>query len=71
MWLKLTATWFRQDAAARAAEIFFREKKADWITFTSSSTVKNLRRNCRPRGPAGDSHCIDRPGDFPRSARMA
>jgi len=29
-------------AAARAADIFSREKKPDWITFTSSSTVKNL-----------------------------
>jgi uroporphyrinogen III methyltransferase / synthase len=29
-------------AAARAREIFAGEKKPDWITFTSSSTVKNL-----------------------------
>jgi len=30
------------NAAARAQAIFTREKKPDWITFTSSSTVKNL-----------------------------
>ena len=30
------------DAPARAREIFSAEKKPDWITFTSSSTVKNL-----------------------------
>ena len=30
------------NAAARAHEIFSAEKKPDWITFTSSSTVKNL-----------------------------
>jgi uroporphyrinogen III methyltransferase/synthase len=30
------------NAQARAHEIFSREKKPDWITFTSSSTVKNL-----------------------------
>ena len=30
------------NAAARAREIFAAEKKPDWITFTSSSTVKNL-----------------------------
>jgi uroporphyrinogen III methyltransferase / synthase len=30
------------NAAARALEIFSSEKKPDWITFTSSSTVKNL-----------------------------
>ena len=30
------------DAAERAREIFESEKKLDWITFTSSSTVKNL-----------------------------
>ena len=30
------------DAPARAREIFADEKKPDWITFTSSSTVKNL-----------------------------
>ena len=30
------------DAAARAREVFSAEKKPDWITFTSSSTVKNL-----------------------------
>ena len=30
------------NAAARAREIFSAEKKPDWITFTSSSTVKNL-----------------------------
>ena len=29
-------------APARAREIFSAEKKPDWITFTSSSTVKNL-----------------------------
>ena len=29
-------------AHARAREIFSSEKKLDWITFTSSSTVKNL-----------------------------
>jgi uroporphyrinogen III methyltransferase / synthase len=31
-----------QGAAARAKEIFSGGKKPDWITFTSSSTVKNL-----------------------------
>jgi len=30
------------NAQTRAHEIFAREKKPDWITFTSSSTVKNL-----------------------------
>ena len=30
------------EAAERAREIFFAAKKPDWITFTSSSTVKNL-----------------------------
>jgi uroporphyrinogen III methyltransferase/synthase len=30
------------NAPARAREIFSAEKKPDWITFTSSSTVKNL-----------------------------
>jgi uroporphyrinogen III methyltransferase/synthase len=30
------------DASARASEIFSGDKKPDWITFTSSSTVKNL-----------------------------
>ena len=30
------------EAAARAHEVFSSEKKPDWITFTSSSTVKNL-----------------------------
>ncbi len=30
------------NAAARAHEVFSGEKKPDWITFTSSSTVKNL-----------------------------
>ncbi len=30
------------NATARAREIFSSEKKPDWITFTSSSTVKNL-----------------------------
>jgi len=30
------------NAAVRAREIFSSEKKPDWITFTSSSTVKNL-----------------------------
>jgi uroporphyrinogen III methyltransferase / synthase len=30
------------NAAARAHDIFLSEKKPDWITFTSSSTVKNL-----------------------------
>ena len=30
------------NAPARASEIFSAEKKPDWITFTSSSTVKNL-----------------------------
>ena len=33
---------FPPNAAARAHEIFSAEKKPDWITFTSSSTVKNL-----------------------------
>ncbi|MEK7404976.1 MAG: uroporphyrinogen-III synthase [Acidobacteriota bacterium] len=32
------------DAAERAREIFTAERKADWITFTSSSTVKNFVR---------------------------
>ncbi|HTR36175.1 MAG TPA: uroporphyrinogen-III C-methyltransferase [Bryobacteraceae bacterium] len=31
-----------EEAAARAHEVFSSEKKPDWITFTSSSTVKNL-----------------------------
>jgi uroporphyrinogen III methyltransferase / synthase len=31
-----------REAAARAHEIFSADKKPDWITFTSSSTVKNL-----------------------------
>jgi uroporphyrinogen III methyltransferase / synthase len=31
-----------RDASARAHEIFSAEHKPDWITFTSSSTVKNL-----------------------------
>lgn len=31
-----------RDAAARVRAIFDAEKKPDWITFTSSSTVKNL-----------------------------
>jgi uroporphyrinogen III methyltransferase/synthase len=31
-----------QNAASRAKEIFSSDKKPDWITFTSSSTVKNL-----------------------------
>jgi uroporphyrinogen III methyltransferase/synthase len=30
------------DAAVRAKEIFRRSRKPDWVTFTSSSTVKNL-----------------------------
>jgi uroporphyrinogen III methyltransferase/synthase len=30
------------NAPARAREIFAGEKQPDWITFTSSSTVKNL-----------------------------
>ena len=30
------------DACARAAEIFGAARRPDWITFTSSSTVKNL-----------------------------
>ena len=30
------------DAEARAREVFAAEKKPDWITFTSSSTVKNV-----------------------------
>ena len=29
-------------AARRAGQVFSSEKKPDWITFTSSSTVKNL-----------------------------
>ena len=31
-----------EDAAARARDIFSAGKKPDWVTFTSSSTVKNL-----------------------------
>ena len=31
-----------QDAASRAREIFSATRKPDWVTFTSSSTVKNL-----------------------------
>jgi uroporphyrinogen III methyltransferase/synthase len=31
-----------EDAAARAHDIFSAAKKPDWITFTSSSTVKNF-----------------------------
>jgi uroporphyrinogen III methyltransferase / synthase len=33
-----------QDAAERAQQIFGAARKPDWITFTSSSTVKNLMR---------------------------
>jgi uroporphyrinogen III methyltransferase/synthase len=36
------------DAAARAASIFRSGRKPDWITFTSSSTVKNLVRVTEP-----------------------
>ena len=31
-----------RDMAARAREVFFDERKPDWITFTSSSTVANF-----------------------------
>ncbi len=31
-----------EDASRRAAEVFGGEQKPDWVTFTSSSTVKNL-----------------------------
>jgi uroporphyrinogen III methyltransferase/synthase len=30
------------DAASRAREIFAAARKPDWVTFTSSSTVKNF-----------------------------
>ena len=33
-----------EDAPQRAREIFTAERKADWIAFTSSSTVKNFVR---------------------------
>ena len=31
-----------EDAAKRASEVFGKTRKPDWVTFTSSSTVKNL-----------------------------
>ena len=31
-----------QNAAERASEVFGKPRKPDWVTFTSSSTVKNL-----------------------------
>jgi uroporphyrinogen III methyltransferase / synthase len=37
-----------QDAAAKAREIFGDARMPDWITFTSSSTVKNLLRLVKP-----------------------
>jgi uroporphyrinogen III methyltransferase/synthase len=41
------------EAAARAAEIFSGPRKPDWVTFTSSSTVKNLLRLVKPEGLVG------------------
>jgi uroporphyrinogen III methyltransferase/synthase len=41
------------EAAARAREIFNDARKPDWITFTSSSTVKNLLRLVQPEDLAG------------------
>jgi uroporphyrinogen III methyltransferase/synthase len=35
-------TGIPEDARARAAEIFCAQRKPDWITFTSSSTVRNF-----------------------------
>jgi uroporphyrinogen-III synthase len=41
------------EAAASAKEIFDAARKPDWITFTSSSTVKNLVRIIDPADLAG------------------
>ena len=41
------------EAAADAHEIFGDARKPDWITFTSSSTVKNLLRLVQPEDVAG------------------
>jgi uroporphyrinogen III methyltransferase/synthase len=41
------------EAADRAREIFGDARKPDWITFTSSSTVKNLLRLVKPEDLAG------------------
>jgi uroporphyrinogen III methyltransferase/synthase len=41
------------EAAAQAREIFSDARKPDWITFTSSSTVKNLLRLVQPEDVAG------------------
>ncbi len=41
------------EAAERAGEIFSAEKRPDWITFTSSSTVKNLVAIAKPESLRG------------------
>jgi uroporphyrinogen III methyltransferase/synthase len=41
------------EAAASARQIFGDARKPDWITFTSSSTVKNLLRLVKPEDLAG------------------
>ena len=41
------------EAAARGREIFCNERKPDWITFTSSSTVKNLVSAVGPESLGG------------------
>ena len=52
------------NAAARAREIFSAEKKPDWITFTSSSTVKNLLAIAGREAARRRSHRLHRPGDL-------
>ena len=37
-----------EDAQDRAREVFTAKRRPDWITFTSSSTVKNLLAAARP-----------------------
>ena len=50
-----------RDMAARVREIFFGDRKPDWITFTSSSTVTNFVQ-------AAGSHTLEGVA-WPRSAR--
>ncbi len=42
MWSKPTARWFPSRRPRSPREIFFGDRKPDWITFTSSSTVTNF-----------------------------
>ena len=42
-----------EDAEARARVLFGGERKPDWITFTSSSTVKNFLAVAGPGALAG------------------